>query len=202
MNFCWNFLEVEWIEQWVWTLFLKTFDTYWQIAFHTAVFGENIVSLIWQLGASLVAHKVKNLTAVWETWVRSLGQKDPLEKRTATHSSILVWRIPGTEELRGRQSMGSLRVRHDWATNTHLTITESKWEWFFSFKLCDLKKKKKVSTNNSNNFNSKLCTREEAWLLKRCFFSFWETVGSNEKTNLKNSLLRKNKWIPLSYVFK
>ena len=46
--------------------------------------------------ASLVAHLVKNLPAMWETWVRSLGWKDPLEKEKATHSSILAWRIPWT----------------------------------------------------------------------------------------------------------
>ena len=48
-----------------------------------------------------------------ETWVQSLGQEDPLEEGMATHSSILAWRIPWTEELDGLQSMGSQRVRHD-----------------------------------------------------------------------------------------
>ena len=48
--------------------------------------------------ASLVAQTVKNLPAIQETWVRSLGQKDPLEKGMATHSSILAWRIPWTEK--------------------------------------------------------------------------------------------------------
>ena len=62
---------------------------------------------------------VKNLPAVWETWVRSQGQGDPLEKGTATCSSGLAWRIPWTEETGGLQSMGSQRVRHDWANNTH-----------------------------------------------------------------------------------
>ena len=52
---------------------------------------------------------------MWETWVRSLGQEDPLEKEMATHSSILVWRIPWTEEPGGLQSIGSHRVRHDWS---------------------------------------------------------------------------------------
>ena len=47
---------------------------------------------------SLVAQMVKNLPAMWETWVRSLGWEDPLEKEVATHSRILVWRIPWTEE--------------------------------------------------------------------------------------------------------
>jgi len=49
---------------------------------------------------------VKNLSAMQETWVRSLGQEDPLEKEMATHSSILAWEIPCTEELNGLQSMG------------------------------------------------------------------------------------------------
>ena len=49
----------------------------------------------------MVAQTVKNLPAVWETWVRSLGQEDPLEKGMTTHSSILAWRIPWTEEPGG-----------------------------------------------------------------------------------------------------
>jgi len=55
---------------------------------------------------------VKNLPAMLETRVQSLGQEDPLEKGMATHSSILVWRIPWTEEPGGLQSMGSQRVRN------------------------------------------------------------------------------------------
>ena len=62
---------------------------------------------------------VKNLPAMWETWVQSLGQEDPLQKGMAIHSSILIWRIPGTEEPDGLQSMGSQRVGHNWATNTN-----------------------------------------------------------------------------------
>ena len=57
---------------------------------------------------------VKNLPAEQEMWVQLLGQEDPLEKGTATHSSILAWEIPCTEEPGGLQSMGSQRVRgHD-----------------------------------------------------------------------------------------
>ena len=65
------------------------------------------------------------------TQVRSLGQEDSLEKEMATHPSIPPWRIPWTEESVGLQSMGSQRVRHDWATNTHtgfqplLSLTEN-----------------------------------------------------------------------------
>ena len=57
--------------------------------------------------ASLVTQLVKNLPAMWETWLQSLGWEDPLEKGKATHSSILTWRIPWI------QSMGSQRVGHD-----------------------------------------------------------------------------------------
>ena len=56
---------------------------------------------------------VKNLPAKQETWVRSLGQEDPLEKGTATSFSILVWRIPRTEEPGRLQSIGAHRVGHD-----------------------------------------------------------------------------------------
>ena len=59
------------------------------------------------LGASLVAQRVKNLPAMQETWVGSLDQEDPLEKGTATHSSILVWRTLWTEEPGRPQFMGS-----------------------------------------------------------------------------------------------
>ena len=68
--------------------------------------------------ASLVAHLVKNPPAMWETWVWFLSGEDPLEKGMATHSSILAWRIPWTEEPGRLQSMGSQRVRHDWVVFT------------------------------------------------------------------------------------
>ena len=70
-------------------------------------------SIIIIFGASLVAQLVKNPSAMWETWVRSLGWEDPLEEGMAIHSSILAWRIPGTEEPGGLQSLGLQRVRHD-----------------------------------------------------------------------------------------
>ena len=56
--------------------------------------------------SSLVAQRLKRLPAMQETWVRSLGQEDPLEKEMATHSSIRAWRIPRTEEPSGLESMG------------------------------------------------------------------------------------------------
>ena len=68
--------------------------------------------------ASLVAQLVKNLPAVQKTQVRSLDREDPLEKEMATHSSILAWRIPWTEEPAQLQSMRLQRVRRDPVTNT------------------------------------------------------------------------------------
>ena len=59
-----------------------------------------------------MAQLVKNPPAVWETWVPSLGWEDPLEEGMATHSGILAWRIPWTEEAAELQSMGSQRVGH------------------------------------------------------------------------------------------
>ena len=64
-------------------------------------------------GASLVAQRLKRLSAMWESWVRSLVQEDPLEKEMATHSSTLAWRIPWREEPGRLQSMESQRVGHD-----------------------------------------------------------------------------------------
>ena len=69
--------------------------------------GERIGYPLQHSRASLVSQPVKNPPAMWETWVQSLSWEDPLEKGTATHSSILAWRIPWTK------SMGSQRVRHD-----------------------------------------------------------------------------------------
>ena len=70
-------------------------------------------------GASLVAQMVKNPPAMEGTQVHSSGQEDPLEKRMATHSSILPWCIPWTKEPDGLQFMGLQRVKHNWLTNTH-----------------------------------------------------------------------------------
>ena len=60
-----------------------------------------------------MAQMVKRLPTMWETWVQSLGREDPLEKEMATHSSMLAWKIPWTEESGRLQSIGSQRVGHD-----------------------------------------------------------------------------------------
>ena len=69
--------------------------------------------------ASLIAQLVKNLPAMQETQVRFLDQEDPLEKEMATHSYILAWEIPWTEESGGLQSTRLQRARHDLATKQH-----------------------------------------------------------------------------------
>ena len=71
---------------------------------------------IWFHMAPLVAQTIKNLPAIQETWVQSLGEGDSLEKEMATYSSILAWRIPWTEKPVGLQSIELQRV---FATNTH-----------------------------------------------------------------------------------
>ena len=73
-------------------------------------------SSVW---ASLVAQMVKCLPAMQETRARFLGREDPLEKEIAIHSSTLAWKIPWTKEPDSLQSMGSERVRHDWATSLY-----------------------------------------------------------------------------------
>ena len=79
---------------------------------------------------SLVTQMVKHPSTKRETQVRSLGWEDPLEKEMATHSSTLAWKIPWTEERGRLQSMGSKRVRHDWATT--LSLTEDSWSLIFA----------------------------------------------------------------------
>ena len=63
---------------------------------------------------------------MWETWVRSLGQEDPLEKEMATHSSILAWRIPWTEDLGGLQSMGRKESDTTERLHFHFALTNRK----------------------------------------------------------------------------
>lgn len=92
---------------------------------HAGTSSSNDKSETWfvktqiNLRASLVSPMVKNVPAMQETWVQSLGQDDPLEKKMTTHSSILARIIPWTEEPGGLQDIEFQRVRHNWATNTH-----------------------------------------------------------------------------------
>ena len=75
--------------------------------------------------ASLAPQIVKNPSAMWETWVGNLGWEDPLKEGMASHSSILAWRIPWTEEPGWLQSMGLQRVGHDWACTCTQTSAKS-----------------------------------------------------------------------------
>ena len=81
-------------------------------------YNQASISALLSCGASLVTQMVKNLFAIQDIQAWSLAQEDPMEKRMTTHSSILAWRIPWTEKPGRLQSMGSQRVRHDWASNT------------------------------------------------------------------------------------
>ena len=81
--------------------------------------------------ASLGAQMVKNLPAIQETQVWSLGWEDPLAKGTATYSTILAWRIPWTEEPGGLRSMGLQRAGYDWATFTHTCPSQLALLWHF-----------------------------------------------------------------------
>ena len=105
-------------------------------------------------GHNLVTQAVKNLPAIQDTRVQSLSWENPLEKEMATHSSILAWRIPWTEEPGRLQSMGSQRVRYDWVTNTlhdisgaqdcwWKVISLSTWNIWFSSPLASIAAEKK-----------------------------------------------------------
>ena len=79
-----------------------------------------------------MAQRWKHLPGLRETWVRSLGREDPLEKEMATHSSTLAWKIPWREEPGRLQSMGSLRVGHNWVTSLHQATRKGLAGGFFT----------------------------------------------------------------------
>ena len=124
------------------------------------------------LWVSLVAHTVKTLPAVWETCVRSLGQKDPLEEGMVTCSSILAWRILWIEEHGGLRSMGLQRVRHGWVTNTqththtHRNIVPS-WCSLFRF----------ISGGKELSVDSLCCLLWWAILGQPCPNMLWQDQG-------------------------
>ena len=91
---------------------MKT-DLFQFCGYSLLILKNNKLRLPWWLWASLVTQMVKNLPAMQETWARSLGLEDTLENGMATHSSILAWRIPQTEELGRLQSMWSHRAGDD-----------------------------------------------------------------------------------------
>ena len=92
--------------------------------------GEGISYLLLYSWASLVAQMVKNLVAIWATWVQSLGWEDALEEGMATHSNILAWRIPWTEQPGGQQCTGSQRVdTTEWLNAAHSTYLIYTFIW-------------------------------------------------------------------------
>ena len=114
--------------------------------YKTLNMNYNYLPFLW---ASLVAQLVKNPPAMWETWVRSLGWEDPLEKGKATHSRILAWRIPWTV-----WSMGLQRVEHEWATFTHFLFQNGKMNTFRCFfSLRHLNHKKEWNNTICSNMN-------------------------------------------------
>ena len=104
--------------------------------------------------ASLEAQMVKNLLAIQETWVWPLVQEDTLEKGMATHSGILDWRLPWTEEPDRLHFTGSQRVRHDWATiNFH---------FFFSSYVITIRP---TNIRNKNGYNSRVSSSDTIQVL-------------------------------------
>ena len=91
--------------------------------------------LSWQQD-SLVAQTVKNLPAMQENGVQFLGQEDPLEEGMTTHSSILAWEVPWTEEPGGLQSMRLQGIRHDWVTNTFTTLSSWRQSYEMDISCC------------------------------------------------------------------
>ena len=140
-----DFLPLKWYHLQVWGCWYFSWQSWFQLVTHPAWHFFHLISYVpctgrqvlyhYLLGASLVAQSVA--PAMQETQVQSLGQEDPLEKEMATHSSILAWRTPWTEEPGGLHTVhGVARVRHDWATKPpHHTTTYKAlggvciWEW-------------------------------------------------------------------------
>ena len=109
-----------WAEEQIW-LDEKKKDLFLYRDFYGNIHSFHLCSVLqWPIFLGVlgfpVAQTIKNLPAMQKTQVQFLGREDPLEKGMATHSSILAWRIPWTEEPCRLQSMGSQRVRHNWAT--------------------------------------------------------------------------------------
>ena len=117
------------VDEWIWDTMMskrsqkrsKWFHSYRQ---SNSILGKKKNMEQW-LPLVTVAQTVKRLPIMQETRVRSLGQKETLEKEMATHSSTLAWKIPRMEEPGRQQSMGLQRVRHDWVTSLHFT---GNWE--------------------------------------------------------------------------
>ena len=141
-------------------------------------FFSFLLSLTYTYHPNTVAQMVKNPPAMQETRVRSLGQEDPLEKGMATHSSILAWRIPWTEEAGGLQSMGSQRVGHNWAINT-TTNTPAASFHVFAFII--------------SVFIVFLVWISNGLLFPHCFSAFVKAMGDGKSSHRSPEMLKKKK---------
>ena len=101
---------------------VQLFATPWTVTYQVPPSMGFSKQTYWS-GLPFPSQLVKNLPAIWETWVRSLGREDLLEKEMATHSSILAWRIPWMEELGGLQSTGCKELDTTEQLHFHFTFT-------------------------------------------------------------------------------
>ena len=124
INTCSIYLRTKGIESWEYDLGVKSKTRKWEqkreFEVNKTNYGEGKTKMNNKVSPEIfsdfpVAQMIKNLSAMQETLIRSLGQKDPQKKGMATHSSILAWRIPWTEEPRRLLSVGSQKVGQDWA---------------------------------------------------------------------------------------
>ena len=131
---CWGYASEESAEKMWWNIFdaqgIRLMEPHIHAYYYIVYYNYlQLHSYMWLImhkyiiqWSSLVAQTVKNLPAMQEAQVWSLGRENPLEKGMATHYTILAWKIPWTEEPGGLQSMGLQRVRHNWANNTHVIL--------------------------------------------------------------------------------
>ena len=133
-----------------------------------------------------------------ETSILSLGQEDPLEKEMATHSSILAWKIPCTEEPGGLQFMGSQRVGHGWLTNT-----------FTFFRLTVDRLGRQPSSQQGWCYEGDIkarCEHPRLWVclcdVKQCIrISFWPLLVTANHTTHKSDDVRRVKYIDCLYIY-
>ena len=126
---------------------------------------------------------VKSLPAVRETRVQSLGREDPLEKETATRSSILAWRIPWMEEPRRLQSMRSQRVGHDWATSLSLSFTQL------------------ITATDLKALSCSIHSPERMLILVSCILKFSSNIFSMLSLIPYHPFWKVTSYIPVSTVF-
>ena len=171
--------------------------------------------------ASLVAQRLKHLPPVWETQVQSLGREDPLEKEMVTHSSILAWRIPWTEEPGGLQSMGSQRVGSERLHFTSLPLWRTVWRFLKNWKQnCHMTQQSQQSAGhthwgnqnqkrqvypdvhcntvcNSQDTEAPICASADEWIRKLWYIYTMEYYSSIKKNAFESILMRWMKLEPI-----